>query len=48
MQLSLDQAGETDPRVRALDPEALIDDRWIRELDTSGYIDGLYGGAAPP
>ncbi len=48
MQLSLDQAGELDARVRALDAEALIDDRWIRELDQSGYIDALYGGAAPP
>ena len=48
MQLSLDQAGEIDARVRALDPETLIDDRWIRDLDQSGYIDALYGGAAPP
>jgi ABC-type nitrate/sulfonate/bicarbonate transport system substrate-binding protein len=48
MQLSLEQAGEIDTQVRALDPEALIDDRWIRDLDQSGYIDALYGGAAPP
>jgi ABC-type nitrate/sulfonate/bicarbonate transport system substrate-binding protein len=48
MQLSLDQAGEIDARVRALDPETLIDDRWIRELDASGYIDALYGGQARP
>jgi hypothetical protein len=28
---------------RTNEPAALVDDRFVRELDASGYIDTLYG-----
>jgi len=34
--------GEKDPKARAIKPEDLVDLRFIRELDQSGFIDGLY------
>jgi NitT/TauT family transport system substrate-binding protein len=34
--------GEKDPKARAVKPEDLVDLRFIRELDQSGFIDALY------
>jgi len=34
--------GEKDPKARAIKPEDLVDLRFIRELDQSGFIDTLY------
>jgi NitT/TauT family transport system substrate-binding protein len=34
--------GEKDPKARAIKPEELVDLRFIRELDQSGFIDALY------
>jgi hypothetical protein len=34
--------GEKDPKARAIKPEELVDLRFIRELDQSGFIDSLY------
>ncbi|HET8563518.1 MAG TPA: ABC transporter substrate-binding protein [Candidatus Binatia bacterium] len=34
--------GEKDPKARAIKPEDLVDLRFIRELDQSGFIDSLY------
>jgi len=34
--------GEKDPKARALKPEDLVDLRFIKELDQSGFIDALY------
>jgi NitT/TauT family transport system substrate-binding protein len=34
--------GEKDPKARTIKPEDLVDLRFIRELDQSGFIDGLY------
>jgi len=33
---------ETDPKAKAAKPEEFADSRFIKELDQSGYIDGLY------
>jgi len=34
--------GEKDPKARAIKPEDLVDLRFIRELDQSGFTDSLY------
>jgi len=33
---------ERDPKAKTVKPEDLVDDRFIREFDQSGFIDGLY------
>ncbi len=38
----LEDIGERDPRAKAAKPEQFVDATFIRELDQSGYIDGLY------
>jgi NitT/TauT family transport system substrate-binding protein len=38
----LSTLGEKDPKARAIKPEDLVDLRFIRELDQSGFIDALY------
>jgi ABC-type nitrate/sulfonate/bicarbonate transport system substrate-binding protein len=38
----IDDVAERDPRAKNLKPEQLIDATFIRELDQSGFIDGLY------
>ncbi len=42
----LDTSAEKDPRARNFKPEDFVDMRFIRELDQSGFIDGLYAGKA--
>ena len=34
--------GEKDSKARAIKPDDLVDLRFIRELDQSGFIDALY------
>jgi ABC-type nitrate/sulfonate/bicarbonate transport system substrate-binding protein len=47
-QFVLDEVAQDDPRAREIVPERIIDARFVRELDESGYIDRLYpGGVAP-
>jgi NitT/TauT family transport system substrate-binding protein len=38
----LTSLAETDPRARSVKPEEFVDMSFIRELDQSGYMDGLY------
>jgi NitT/TauT family transport system substrate-binding protein len=38
----LEQVAESDPKVRSAKPEQFIDTSFLRELDQSGFIDGLY------
>jgi NitT/TauT family transport system substrate-binding protein len=38
----LDDIGERDPRAKSAKPEQFVDMTFIRELDQSGFIDGLY------
>jgi NitT/TauT family transport system substrate-binding protein len=38
----LDDIAERDPRARSAKPEQFVDMSFIRELDQSGFIDGLY------
>ncbi len=38
----LEDIGERDPRAKTAKPEQFVDFSFIRELDQSGYIDGLY------
>ena len=38
----LDELGERNPKGREQDPKKFYDDRFMRELQTSGFIDSLY------
>jgi hypothetical protein len=38
----LDDAAERDPRAKTAKPEQFVDMTFIRELDQSGFIEGLY------
>jgi NitT/TauT family transport system substrate-binding protein len=42
VQFVMDEVAQADERVRAFSAEQLIDPRWVRELDESGYLDRLY------
>ena len=42
LQFVMEELADSDPRVRTLDPDRLMEPRFVRELDESGYIDGLY------
>jgi len=42
----LAELGEKDPRVASLKPEDIADMSFVKELDESGFIDGLYKGKA--
>ena len=36
------ELGEKDPKVRSAKPEDFADSSFVRELDESGFIDGLH------
>jgi hypothetical protein len=36
--------GEKDPKARGAKPEDFADSSFVKELDESGFIDGLYKG----
>jgi hypothetical protein len=38
----LDEIAERDPRAKSAKPEQFADSSFIKQLDQSGYIDGLY------
>jgi hypothetical protein len=38
----IDDIGERDPRAKSAKPEQFLDMTFIKEIDQSGYIDGLY------
>ena len=42
LQTVLDDIGERDPRAKTAKPEQFVDFTFIRELEQSGFIDGLY------
>ena len=42
VQLALEEIGERNPAAKNARPEQFVDASFVRELDESGYIDGLY------
>jgi NitT/TauT family transport system substrate-binding protein len=38
----LDTLADRDPRIKAVKPEIFVDARFIQELDSNGFIEGLY------
>ena len=44
LQMALDLLAEENPKAKNAKPEDFVDARFIKELDESGYIDGLYKG----
>jgi hypothetical protein len=38
----IEDIAERDPRAKNAKPEQFVDNTFIRELDQSGFIDGLY------
>jgi ABC-type nitrate/sulfonate/bicarbonate transport system substrate-binding protein len=46
IQTVLDAIADENPKAKSARPEQFVDARFIKELDDSGYIDGLYKGKA--
>ena len=46
IQTVLDAIADENPKAKSARPEQFVDTRFIKELDDSGYIDGLYKGRA--
>lgn len=44
----LAEAAKLDPAAKGLSAEAMIDRRWLAELDASGYIEQLYSAPSAP
>jgi ABC-type nitrate/sulfonate/bicarbonate transport system substrate-binding protein len=44
IQTVLDAIADENPKAKSAKPEQFVDPRFIKELDDSGYIDGLYKG----
>lgn len=44
IQTVLNAIADENPKAKAASPEQFVDTRFIKELDDSGYIDGLYKG----
>jgi NitT/TauT family transport system substrate-binding protein len=42
LQMALDLLADENPKAKVAKPEDFVDNRFIKELDDSGYIDGLY------
>jgi ABC-type nitrate/sulfonate/bicarbonate transport system substrate-binding protein len=42
LRMALDLLAEENPKAKSTKPEDFVDARFIKELDESGYIDGLY------
>lgn len=42
LQMALDLLAEENPKAKTAKPQDFVDARFIKELDDSGYIDGLY------
>jgi len=48
LQMALDLVSEDNPKAKSAKPEDFVDNRFIKELDDSGYIDNLYTGKPRP
>ncbi len=48
LQTVLDLLSEENPRAKSAKPEDFVDNRFIKELDDSGYIDSLYKATPRP
>ena len=46
LQTVLNAIAEENPKAKSARPEQFVDTRFIKELDDSGYIDGLYKGSS--
>lgn len=46
IQTVLDAIADENPKAKSVRPEHFVDARFLKELDDSGYIDGLYKGKA--
>jgi hypothetical protein len=44
LQMALDLLAEENPKAKSARPDEFVDTRFIKELDESGYSDGLYKG----
>jgi len=42
LQMALDLLADENPKAKVAKPEDFVDNRFIKELDDSGYIDSLY------
>jgi ABC-type nitrate/sulfonate/bicarbonate transport system substrate-binding protein len=42
LQMALDLLADDNPKAKVAKPDDFIDNRFIKELDDSGYIDSLY------
>ena len=40
--MALDLLADENPKAKVAKPEDFVDNRFIKELDDSGYIDSLY------
>jgi ABC-type nitrate/sulfonate/bicarbonate transport system substrate-binding protein len=45
MKLGITQVAETNPRAKGADPKDFVDGRLLREIEASGFVKKLYGGA---
>jgi hypothetical protein len=48
LQTVLDLLSEDNPRAKSAKPEDFVDNRFVKELDDSGYIDNLYKATLRP
>lgn len=48
LQMVLDLLSEENPGAKSAKPEDFVDNRFIKELDDSGYIDNLYKATPRP
>ncbi len=48
LQTVLDLLSEDNPRAKSAKPEDFVDNRFVKELDDSGYIDNLYKATPRP
>jgi NitT/TauT family transport system substrate-binding protein len=47
LEFVIDEIGQADPRAKALNPEQLVDQSVMRELEQSGYIDQVMAAVGP-
>ena len=44
LQAILDELGVNDPRAKKVQPQQLIDRRYLEEMERSGFFNSLWGG----
>jgi NitT/TauT family transport system substrate-binding protein len=47
MQSAIDEVAQTEPRAASTKPEDYLDNRYVREMETSGFIRQVWGGDPP-